>query len=365
MRVALIHDWLTGMRGGERVLEGLIDLFPDSEIFTLVHRPGKVSPKIEARPIHTSFVNALPAAYRAYRYYLPLFPSAIQRFDLRGFDLVISVSHCVAKGVRVPVGVPHLCYCLTPMRYVWDLYDVYFGPGRANPVVRAAMAVVAPRLRRWDVESARRVTRFVAISRHVQERIKRVYGREAGIVYPPVAVERFQPAARREDFYLTVSALVPYKRLDVIVEAFNRLGRRLIVVGEGSEYRRLAQRAGGNITLTKWLPDDEVADLMGRCRAFVYAAAEDFGIVLAEAQAAGAPVIAYGVGGAAEIVRDGETGVLFRSQSPEAVVEGVTRFQSLTFDTAVVAGSAARFTKERFARTFLEEVAQVRPERSS
>lgn len=361
MRVALVHDWLTGMRGGERVLEALVDLFPDCEIFTLIHRPGKVSPKIEARPIHTSFINALPAAHTGYRYYLPLFPSAIERFDLRGFDLVISVSHCVAKGVRPPRGVPHLCYCLTPMRYVWDLYDVYFGPGRASPVVRAAMARVAPRLRRWDVESARRVTRFVAISRHVRDRIARIYGREAAVVYPPVAVDRFRPAARREDFYLTVSALVPYKRVDLIVEAFNRLGRRLIVVGEGSDYRRLERLARDNVTLTQWLPDERVADLMARCRAFVYAAEEDFGIVMVEAQAAGAPVIAYGVGGAAEIVPDAATGVLFRSQTASGVAEGVARFEALKFDAAVVAGNAEWFTLERFTRGMLEDVERVLP----
>lgn len=352
MRVALIHDWLTGMRGGERVLEAFIDLFPSCEIFTLVHVPGRVSPKIEARPIHTSLIDALPGAHRHYRYYLPLFPRAIERFDLRGHDLVISVSHCVAKGVRVPAGVPHLSYCLTPMRYVWDLYDLYFGPGRGNPLVRAAMKAAAPRLRRWDVQTAGRVTRFVAISRHVEERIRRIYGRDADVVYPPVAIERFRPAPRREDFYLTVSALVPYKRVDVIVEAFNRLGRRLVVVGEGSEYRRLTRLARKNVTLTGWLPHHEVADLMARCRGFVYAAEEDFGIVLAEAQAAGAPVIAYGVGGATEIVYDGSeapTGVFFSRQTPEALAAAVERFERLAFDPESARRNAARFSRVAFA----------------
>jgi hypothetical protein len=186
MRVAVVHDWLTGMRGGERVLEGLLDLFPSAEIFTLLHVPGSVSPWIEARPIHTSGLSALPGAARWYRYALPVLPRLIERFDLRGFDLVISSSHCVAKGARAPAGVPHVCYCHTPMRYVWDEYDAYFGRGRAPPHVRAVMRLAAPRLRAWDRRSAGRVTAFVANSRNVGARIRRHYGRDAAVVYPPV-----------------------------------------------------------------------------------------------------------------------------------------------------------------------------------
>lgn len=367
MRVALVHDWLTGMRGGERVLEALIELYPECHIFTLLHAPGSVSRQIEARPISTSFLNSVPGVHKVYRYCLPLYPAAIERLELRDFDLVISVSHCVAKAIRVPAGVPHLSYCLTPMRYVWDLYDAYFGPGRASRPVRAAMAVVAPRLRSWDVRTSTRVSRFVACSAHVRERIQRIYERDAAVVYPPVAVERFRPAPRREDFYLTVSALVPYKRVDVLVEAFNRLGRRLVVVGDGSEYARMRRRAPGNITFTGRLSDGEVADLLGRCRAFVYAAQEDFGIVLVEAQASGAPVIAYRVGGAAEIVRDAvgssdgaATGVLFGAQTPAGVAEGVTRFESLEFRTDALVRHAQSFAAEQFRRGLVQQVERAR-----
>ena len=237
-RVALVHDWLTGMRGGERVLDALLELFPQAEIFTLIHRPGSVSPRIESRTIHTSFVDDLPFARGPYRYFLPLFPRAVESFDLAGFDLVISSSHCVAKGARPPLGVPHVCYCHTPMRYLWDQYDDYFGPGKASRIVRAAVAAIAPGLRRWDVASADPVDRFIANSACVRDRINRHYGRTATVVHPPVDVERFGPAASREDFYLVLGALVPYKRVDLAVEAFNRLGRRLVIAGEGSELER-------------------------------------------------------------------------------------------------------------------------------
>ncbi|MBI2614724.1 MAG: glycosyltransferase, partial [Gemmatimonadetes bacterium] len=356
-RVAMVHDWLVRMRGGERCLEALLGVFPEADVFTLLHVPGAVSPVIERRLRATSFINSLPAVRRLYPYYLPLFPAAIERFDLRGYDLVISISHCVAKGAPA-AGVPHLCYCLTPMRYVWDMYQTYFGDGRSASAVSGAMKVLAPRLRRWDVESAARVNRWVAISSHVRQRIARIYGRPADVVYPPVAVDRFRPAPRRQDFYLAVSALVPYKRLDVAVEAFTRLGRPLVIVGEGSEYGRLKARTGPNVRFTGWIPDAEVADLMGRCRAFVYPAEEDFGIALVEAQAAGAPVIGYGAGGALETVvgwsDQGEgvagspTGLFFREQTPQALMEAVRRFETLAFDPAAGPANAARFSLAAF-----------------
>ncbi|HEX7049308.1 MAG TPA: glycosyltransferase [Longimicrobiales bacterium] len=364
MRVAIAHDWLTGMRGGERVLEGLLDLLPQAEIFTLLHVPGSVSARIESRPIHTSFIDRLPLAARHYRSYLPLFPAAIERFDLRGYDLVVSSSHCVAKGVRPPPGVPHLCYCHTPMRYVWDLYDDYFGPGRAAPWVRAMMPPLARRLRQWDVDSADRVTRFIANSRHIRDRIRRCYGRDAGVVHPPVDVERFRPAATREDFYLIVSALVPYKRIDVAIEAFNRIGRRLVIVGDGPERGRLRRSARSNITFTGRVDDAEVADWMGRCRAFISTAEEDFGITAIEAQAAGAPVIAYGAGGAMETVVDAAaaddacaaTGLLFTPRTPDALAAAVRRFESLSFDPAALRAHAQRFDAQAFARGMRDEL---------
>lgn len=362
MRVALVHDWLTGMRGGERCLDELAAMFPDAELFTLLHVPGTVSRRIEDRPIHQSFVAGLPRAAELYRYYLPLFPAAIERFDLGGFDLVLSSSHCVAKGVRVPAGSRHLCYCFTPMRYVWDLYDDYFGPDRAGAAVRTLMPLVARRLRSWDRATASRVDRYVAISDHIRDRIRRCYGRDAGVVYPPVAVDRFRPAAEREDFYLVVSALVPYKRIDLAIRAFNRLERTLVVVGEGPERGRLEAMAAPHIRFTGRLEDGQVAHLYERCRAFVFTANEDFGITAVEAQAAGAPVIAYAGGGALETVvaeGPGATGELFEEQTVDALVAAVLRSETRSFDAGALRRNAERFRPERFRSEIEGEVEAV------
>lgn len=368
MRVALVHDWLTGMRGGERVLEALLGIFPDADLFTLVHARGSVVAGIEARPIHTSWLNRLPAARRTFRCFLPAFPGAIERFRLQGYDLVISSSHCVAKGI--PTGtIPHLCYCHTPMRYVWDAYDDYFGRGRAPLAVRALGRAVAPRLRAWDVASARRVHAFVANSRTVQQRIRRHYGRTATVVYPPVAVDRFHPAPRRDDSYLVVSALVPYKRVDLVIDAFRRTGRRLIVVGDGPELGRLHARAGPHTTFTGRLEDDEVARLMGRCRALVVAAREDFGIATVEAQASGAPVVAFAQGGSNEIVRPavpaagpqpgGATGLLFPDQSADSLIVALDRFEQIQFNESATRANAARFSPDRFRAGLRRAVDQL------
>jgi glycosyltransferase involved in cell wall biosynthesis len=367
-RVAVVHDWLTGMRGGERVLEALLKLLPSAEIFTLIHTPGSVSPEIERRPIHTSFLQHMPGITSHYRSYLPLFPTAIERFDLSGFDLVVSVSHAVAKGVRPPPGVPHLCYCLTPMRYVWDLYDDYFGPGRANPLVRAAMPVVAGRLRVWDKRTANRVDRFVAISNHVQERIRRIYDRPADVVYPPVQVERFGARAPRGDFHLVVSALVASKRIDIAIQAFNQLGRCLVIVGQGPELPRLRRIAGPTITFAGWVDDATVAEYYAKCRALIIPGEEDFGITAVEAQAAGAPVVAYGRGGVRESVISvngadpdcaSPTGVLYARPTVDALVAALERAQATTFDPAVLRANAAVFAPERFAREMRAQLDQV------
>ncbi len=346
------------MRGGERCLEALVELFPQSEIFTLLYRPGRVGRAISSVPVHTSFIDRLPFAHTHFRYYLPLFPRAIERFDLTGYDVVISTSHCVAKGAIPKKGARHLCYCFTPMRYVWDLYEDYIG--RARLPVRLAAKAMAGRLRRWDVTACARVDAFVACSHHIARKIERFYARPATVVYPPVAVERFRWDLAREDFYLIVSALVPYKRIDLAIAAFNRLGRPLTIVGEGTEYRRFRRMAGSNITFAGRLEDPEVADLMARCRALVFPGEEEFGITAVEAQAAGSPVIAYGVGGVMESVRPrsaveeradtAATGVSFRPKTSDALMEAVRRFETLDFDARLLRENAERFATENFVK---------------
>ncbi|PYN26391.1 MAG: glycosyltransferase family 4 protein [Candidatus Rokuibacteriota bacterium] len=354
-RVALVHDWLTGMRGGERCLEVLCELFPEAPLFTLLHVPGSVTPQIEDRRIVTSFVQRLPRAAARYRYYLPAFPLAISRFDLSGYDLVVSMSHCVAKGARVAPGALHVCYCFSPMRYVWDLYDDYFGPGRgaaARVLVRPLVAV----LRRWDRRTAG-VHRFVAISRHIADRIRRVYGRPADVIPPPVDVQRFEIADAADDYYLVVGALVPYKRIDLAVGAATRVGRRLVVVGTGPEEARLRAMAGPTVTFLGWRSDAEVAGLYARCRALLFPGVEDFGITPLEAAAAGRPTIALARGGALETMvgLDGDgapTAVFFAEQSVEALVEAIARFEGAAerFD-----GKALRARAEAFDRPLFKQ----------
>jgi glycosyltransferase involved in cell wall biosynthesis len=331
-KVALVHDWLTGMRGGERCLEVFCELFPSADLYTLLHVPGSVSAAIESRRIVTSFIQRLPRAERRYRHYLPLFPAAVRSFDLRGYDLVLSSSHAVAKSVRVPAEALHVCYCFTPMRYVWDLYDDYFGP-RSGLAARVLMPPVAAWLRRWDRRTAAGVHQFVAISRFVADRIRRAYGRDADVIYPPVDVSRFRVDEAPGEFYLVVSALTPYKRVDLAVEACNRLGRRLVVVGTGSEDRRLRALAGPTVELLGWRDDAQTAELYARCRALLFPPLEDFGITPLEAMAAGRPVIAFGEGGARETVvppGGGEppTGLFFAHQTAEDLVDAIRRFEA-------------------------------------
>ena len=345
------------MRGGERCLEVFSELFPDADLFTLLHVPGSVSPVIEGRRITTSFIQRIPGAAGRYRSLLPLFPFAIERFDLRGYDLVLSSSHCVAKGVRVPNGALHLCYCFTPMRYVWDLYDDYFGE-RASRAVRLLMPPVASALRRWDRATAARVHHFIAISRFVAERISRCYGRQAEVIYPPVDLQRFRLSEEAGDFYLVVSALTPYKRIDLAVEAANRLGIRLVVVGTGQEERRLRALAGGTVEFLGWRSDQEVAELYGRCRALLFPGMEDFGIAPLEAMASGRPVVAFGRGGVQETVvpwepgNDSATGFFFFEQTVDALMDAIRRFEA---NAQRLSPKALRAHAEAFDRPLFKE----------
>jgi glycosyltransferase involved in cell wall biosynthesis len=351
VRVALVHDWLTGMRGGEKVLEGLCALYPDADVFTLLHNRGSVSPAIERHRITTSFVQHLPLAATKYRTYLPLFPLAIERFDLSRYDLVLSSSHCVAKSAIPPPHGRHLSYCFSPMRYAWDQFDAYFGPARVGRLrSRWVYRPILERMARWDAATASRVDRFVAISRHVAGRIRRYYNREASIVYPPADTVFYHPDAHvpAAGHFLIVSALVPYKRIDVAIAGCARAGARLRIVGTGPERERLERSAGPGVEFLGGLTDEQIRDEYRRAAAVLMPGEEDFGIVPVEAQACGRPVVALARGGALETVVDGETGVLFPEPSAASLAAALERVQRLRLDPARVRAHAERFSRDRY-----------------
>jgi len=351
MQVALVHDWLTGMRGGERCLEVLCELFPSADLFTLLHMPGSVSPTIERLKINTSFIQRLPFSQSLYRKYLPLFPLAIERFSLEQYDLIISTSHCVAKGAIPHRSALHICYCHTPMRYVWEMYDAYFGKGRIGLFTRLLMPPVARYLRSWDVTSSVRVDFFIANSQNVRERIQRYYSRDAEVIYPPVNVADFNVSARDDGYFLIVSAFAPYKRIDLAIEAFNKTGQRLVIVGDGQENQRLRVLAKSNIEFVGTASTTQLAEYYERCTALIFPGEEDFGIVPLEAMASGKPVIAYRKGGALEtVMEDGEnpTGVFFRDQTVDSLFEAIEKFRRTPFNPEKIREHTLRFDRPVF-----------------
>ncbi len=360
MRVALVHDWLTGLRGGEKVLEVFCELFPDATLFTLLHVACATSPRIESLPIRTAFTQKLPGVAQLYRWYLPLHPWAIESLDLDGFDLVLSSSHCVAKGVRPAEGALHICYCHTPMRYVWDRFQDYFGSGLKAKLLYGP---VAAKLRAWDRASAGRVDHFVANSTHVAGRIDEYYGRAAdAVIPPPVDTEFYVPSqsdglsdmSDGESFCLVVSALVPYKRIDLAIEAFRHRKDELVIVGSGPSAARLKATAPPNVRFLGWTDDATLRALYQTCRACLLVGVEDFGIVPLEAQACGAPVVAYGKGGALDTVRDGETGVFFHEPTPEALSRAIDRVYSLGVNKTLLREWALGFSRETFQKRMRE-----------
>lgn len=348
-RIALVHDWLTGMRGGEKALEVLCERYPDAELFTLLHIPGSVSPAIERRPIHTSFIQRLPAVTRHYRRYLPLFPWAIERFTFDRFDLVLSVSHCCAKSVITPAGVRHVCYCLTPMRYAWDQFDAYFGPERMGRIGSRVMRPIMDRMARWDRDTANRPDRYVAISHYVAGRIDRYYNRRASVVYPPVDTQFFRPdGGSPEGFALIVSALVPYKRIEVAIDACAKAGVPLVIIGDGPDRGALERLAGNRAQFLGRLPDEQVRAHYSRASLVLLPGEEDFGIVPLEAQACGRPVVALARGGALETVVPGETGALVGALSVDAFADAIADTASRRFDSGAIRAHAERFGRDRF-----------------
>ena len=366
MKVAIVHDWLLGMRGGERCLEVFLQMFPEADLFTAFYNPKEVSEIIRNKEVKTSILQKIPGAANFHRYLLPLYPLASRSISAqickKDYDLVISISHCLAKNIIAPKGAFHLCYCLTPVRYIWDQYDSYFSNKWYEPIVRA----FAGRLRRWDVAGAKGVNCFVGISEYVSKRIKKVYDRESKVIYPPVRTDWIKP--RKKDFagkdFLCVSALVPYKRVDSIVEAFNKLPYTLTIVGDGPERAAIAKIAGANIKLLGKVSDKRLAELYQQSRALIFAAEEDFGMVPVEMQAAGRPVICLKKGGALETVVGGgefKTGLFFDSLSPESISKAVEQFsvleQEFTVDNCL--NYSANFSESNFTSKFwnlLDEV---------
>lgn len=363
-RVALVHDWLPVYAGAERVLEQMLHLFPNADLFSLIEfLPPDQRAFLQGRPVQTSFIQRLPFARRAYRYYLPLAPLAIEQFDLRGYDLVISSSYVVAKGGLTTADQLHISYVHSPIRYAWDLYFQYLEQGGLVRGPKSWLArMILHYLRLYDATTASRPDVLVANSRHVARRIWKTYRRRARVIYPPVDTTAFGPGDVKDDYYVTVSRLVPYKRVDLIVQAFARMPKRkLVVIGDGPEMDRIARLATPNVELLGYQPFEVMRTYMQRARAFVFAAEEDFGIVPVEAMACGTPVIAYGRGGVRESVVEGETGLFFYEQTPEALCDAVERFEHLesSLSTERICLQAERFSVARFREAFGRLVAQA------
>jgi glycosyltransferase involved in cell wall biosynthesis len=362
LRVVLAHDWLTGMRGGEKCLEAFCRLWPDAPLYTVVHKRGSVSPLIENRTVRTSWLQKLPASHRYYRYLLPFMPSAVN-WTLPECDLVLSISTCVAKSVQPPPGVPHICYCNSPMRYAWHMRDSYGWRGIKGWMID----VLLNRIRAWDRRTAAHVSHFIANSNEIKQRIRDCYDRDSVVIYPPVDTDYYHPSMQpREDFYLAVSALAPYKRFDLAVEACNRLGKKLVVIGSGQELGKLKKLAGPTVHVLGWQPDEAIRDHMRRARALLFPGREDFGIVPVEAQACGLPVIALGQGGATETVvplggNAPPTGVWFPVQTVDCMIEAIERFEQHTadFDPLALRRNAERFNTQRYEREITDYVQEV------
>ena len=359
LRVALVHDWLNQMGGAENVLEELVGLFPGAPVFTSMYGPEKMPDSYRAWPIHTSFMQNLPGVTQHHQAYLPLYPAAFAATDLSGFDLILSNKSGFCHGVRSRRDgrkALHVCYCLTPTRFLW-LYEQYRDRERIGALMDAALRPVLALLRRWDYAAAQRVDHFIAISSVVQERIRRIYGRESLVVHPPVDTQRFtpDPSVSNGSYFLIVSRLIPYKRVDLAIEAFRALpNERLIVVGSGRDGPALEAAAPANVTFLGWQPADRQLELVRGCKAFLFPGLEDFGIAPVEAMSAGRPVIAYRGGGALDTVIPARTGVFFDEQTPEALRHAIEQFDPCAFDPALCRAHAQTFSQDSFRRRMLE-----------
>src|SRR5512136_1667825 len=324
MRMALVHDWLNQIGGAEDVLESLVEMYPGEPVYTSIYAPEGMPPDYRAWDIRVTWMARLPGIHSHHQPYLPLYPLAFQSFDLRGYDVILSNKSGFCHGVRAPLGATHICYCLTPTRYVWNLRDYCQReqlPALANALLPPVMAL----LRQWDYDAAQRVHHFIAISTEIQARIRRWYGRESGVIPPPVDTSGFQPAPKHEDYFLILSRLIPYKRIDLAIAAFNELGLPLVIAGDGRDQARLQALARSNITFLGRVDDARRAELMARCRAFIFPGLEDYGIAPVQAQAAGRPVIAFAGGGALDTVKDNVTGLFFHEPTAPSLAAAVRR----------------------------------------
>ncbi len=359
IRIALIHDWLTGMRGGEYVLDAIAEIYPQAELFTLLYVPGKIAPHLTTLKRHTSWLQKVPQAEMRYRHFLPWMPGMIEGFDLSGYDLILSSSHCVAKGIRKPKNSVHVSYVHAPMRYMWDRYEEYFGPGRSSLLVRLAAQTLRKRLQKWDqqVSNPDRIDHMIANSQFIAQQILTHYHRPAQVIFPFADLNRFRQPRQPGKNYLMVTAFAPYKRIDLALEAFNRLQLPLLIVGSGPEEKRLKKKSRSNITFLGPLSNAAVADLYSKCKAFIFPGIEDFGISPVEAMAAGAPVIALREGGVAETVTE-ETGIFFHPQTAEALIEAVEKFErgTVILSEKNCRQRAAQFSRERFQKEYQQAV---------
>lgn len=353
MKVAIVHEWLTVIGGSENVFKEIAALYPDADLYTLVAREETIRELgLENRKVTTSFIQKLPFAKKKYRNFLPLFPLAVEQFDLSGYDLIISSSHAVAKGVLTHSGQIHVCYCHSPMRYAWDLYYQYLNESGLNRGIKGFFAkLILHRIRQWDISSTNRVDYFIANSDYIGKRIKKVYNRESVTIYPNVATENFEVSFERDDFYITCSRLVPYKKIDLVVKAFNNLpGKQLFVIGDGPDFNKVKEIAGSNVTMLGYQPFNELKSYLSRAKAFVFAAEEDFGILPVEAQACGTPIIAFKKGGLTETVVEDQTGVFFLKQEVDSIISAVEYFEKNQdkFEPIAISAHANRFSTKRF-----------------
>lgn len=364
MKTAIVHDWFTSYMGSEKCVESFNNLYPESDIFTIadfLQSPEERKIILNNKKPFTSFIQNLPLASKFHRHYFPLFPFAVEQLDISGYELIISSSHAFAKGVISNANQLHICYCHTPIRYAWDLYHQYINESGLNKGLKGLIAKYAlHKIRMWDLSTANRVDYFIANSSHVAKRIKKIYNRDAEVIYPPVDTDLFSCVSEKDDYYLIISRFVPYKKVDVVVEAFSKMpDKKLLVVGSGPDEKKIKNLASSNIEILGHQNQNELIKLIQKAKAFVFAAEEDFGITIVEAQSCGTPVIAYKIGGASETVIDGKTGILFSEQTAESVIQAVKNFENASLSAPdLISRHALNFSRKTFEQNisnFIQE----------